>query len=133
MTNPGFQGGTPVTSDEKMMAGLAYVGDFILCIPSVLIFLLKKDESEFIKFHALQAIGLFVAGLVIGLLFGAVGIIVGIVPVLGWIAGGILLLVQSLLGLALAVYLLFVMIKAFMGETIEVPVLSTFIRNNLMK
>jgi len=40
------------SSDEKLLAGLAYLLGFI---PAVFIWLLKKDESSFIRFHALQA------------------------------------------------------------------------------
>ena len=135
MTSPqgGGMPGMPVSSDEKMMAGLAYVGDFILCIPGILIFLMKKDESEFVKFHCLQAIGLFVVGLVVGIVLMVISVILGFIPVLGWIGSGLILLAQSLIGLAMCIYLLYVMIKAFMGETIEIPMLAPFIRNNMMK
>ncbi|MDF1520855.1 MAG: DUF4870 domain-containing protein [Brevefilum sp.] len=40
------------SSDEKLLAGFAYLLGFI---PAVIIWLLKKDESPYIKFHALQA------------------------------------------------------------------------------
>ncbi|KUK94520.1 MAG: hypothetical protein XE06_0791 [Anaerolineaceae bacterium 46_22] len=40
------------SSDEKLLAGLAYLLGFI---PAVIIWLLKKDQSPFIRFHALQA------------------------------------------------------------------------------
>jgi uncharacterized membrane protein len=40
------------SSDEKLLAGFAYLFGFI---PAVIIWLLKKDQSPFIRFHALQA------------------------------------------------------------------------------
>jgi uncharacterized Tic20 family protein len=40
------------SSDEKLLAGLAYLLGFF---PAVIIWLLKKDESPYIRFHALQA------------------------------------------------------------------------------
>ncbi len=40
------------SSDEKLLAGFAYLLGFI---PAVIIWLLKKDESPYVKFHALQA------------------------------------------------------------------------------
>jgi len=40
-------------SDEKLLAGFAYLLGFV---PAVFIWLLKKDESPYIKFHALQAL-----------------------------------------------------------------------------
>jgi len=40
------------SSDEKLLAGFAYLLGFV---PAVIIWLLKKDESPYVKFHALQA------------------------------------------------------------------------------
>jgi uncharacterized membrane protein len=39
-------------SDEKAFAGLAYL---LGLIPAVVIFFIKKDESPYVRFHALQA------------------------------------------------------------------------------
>ncbi|MDY6847247.1 MAG: DUF4870 domain-containing protein [Chloroflexota bacterium] len=41
-----------VTSDEKVYAGFAYLLGFI---PAIIIWLLKKGDSPYIKFHAMQA------------------------------------------------------------------------------
>jgi uncharacterized membrane protein len=40
------------SSDEKVFAGFAYLLGFV---PAAIIWLLKKDESPYVKFHALQA------------------------------------------------------------------------------
>jgi uncharacterized membrane protein len=40
------------SSDEKLLAGFAYLLGFV---PAVIIWLLEKDESPYVKFHALQA------------------------------------------------------------------------------
>ncbi|KUK46234.1 MAG: hypothetical protein XD73_0889 [Anaerolinea thermophila] len=39
-------------SDEKLLAGFAYLLGFV---PAAIIWLLKRDQSSFIRFHALQA------------------------------------------------------------------------------
>lgn len=43
---------SPPGSDEKAYAGLAYL---LGLIPALLILLFKKDDSPYIKFHAIQA------------------------------------------------------------------------------
>ena len=41
-----------VTSGEKVYAGFAYLLGFI---PAIIIWLLKKEDSPYVKFHAMQA------------------------------------------------------------------------------
>jgi uncharacterized membrane protein len=62
----------PPTEEDRVWAGLSYAGA-ICCfcgLPSLLIFFLKRGESAFIRFHALQAfifavfwVGLFILAL----------------------------------------------------------------------
>ena len=48
-----------LSPDEKVFAGFAYL---LGLIPAIIIFLIKKDDSPYVRFHALQA-GLY-AGIV---------------------------------------------------------------------
>ena len=50
------QPAVPATSDEKTMALLAHVLTFVAwLIPPLIIYLIKKDESEFVKEHAKES------------------------------------------------------------------------------
>ena len=116
------------TSDDKLWAGLSYVGIMCCLIGSLIVFFLKKDESSYIKFNALQAIGFGLVWLVlaVGLNFGMM--LVSQIPVIGLIIG----LVGMLIPLALFGYWIFLMIQAFMGKDVRIPVLADFIDQNLM-
>lgn len=116
------------TSDDKLWAGLSYVGIMCCLIGSLIVFFLKKDESSYIKFNALQAIGFGLVWIVlsVGLNFGMM--LVSQIPVIGLILG----LVGMLIPLGLFGYWIFLMIQAFMGKDVRIPVLADFIDQNLM-
>jgi len=58
---------TPLTSDEKIMAGLAHLFGVIAAL---LVWAFQKDKSRFAKFQALQALTFdFVVMVVLGVLF----------------------------------------------------------------
>lgn len=116
----------PVTNDDKLWAGLAYAGWGLFLIPTVAIFVMKKEESEYVKFHALQGI---LVGLLVFVLSMGVSIITGIIPYLGWIVGSIIIGLISLLSFVLWLYLMYV---GFTGKDFELPVLGQTIRQNWM-
>lgn len=116
-------------SDDKLWSGLSYVGWICCLIPSVIIFLLKKDESEHIKFHSLQSI-------IVGLLLTAVGIAFSIVTGMLTAIIPFMALPAMLVGFALNLFFLgywiYLMFQAFTGNDIEIPYVSDLIRSNLM-
>ncbi|MBK8190102.1 MAG: DUF4870 domain-containing protein [Vampirovibrionales bacterium] len=119
-----------MNQDEKLWSGLSYVGLLICAIPTIVILLIKKDESATVKFHALQALGFFLASFVINTGLNILNMMVG------QLLGPVALLVGAvaiLVSLALLGYWIFLTIKAFMGDDIQVPVLSDFIHKYLMK
>jgi uncharacterized membrane protein len=112
------------TSDEKLWAGFAYLGLICCMIPTVVIFFLKREESDYIKFHSLQGMGLWVASFVLSIVFMALTNI----PVLGMVFG----IVHLLLSLVICGYWVYLMIQAFQGNDIEIPYLAPWIQENLM-
>jgi uncharacterized membrane protein len=72
-----------------------------------LIFFLLEKENKFVRFHAMQSIIVF-GGLTV------IGIILGMVPILGWIVSSLL----SLLGIVLWIIL---MIKAYQNTWYKLP------------
>lgn len=91
--------------DNKVLAAIGYIS--ILCIlPLVL-----KPKSEFCKFHGKQGLILVIAGFI--------NMIIGIIPVLGWIVsfiGAIAIILLSLLGIY----------KAINGEYWEMPYIGEY-------
>ena len=112
------------TSDDKLWAGLSYAGLVCCMIPTIVIFLLKKGESDYIKFNALQAMGFWLVGFVIGIVFNVGAQIPGIGFVLG--------LAYMIISLGLLGYWIYLMIQGFTGKEVRIPVLGDWIEQNLM-
>lgn len=96
-----------VTSEEKIFSAIGYIGILFL-IPLVL-----KRDSAFAQHHAKNGLVLFLAWVI--------SWVVGIIPVLGWIAAfffSIFLIVLTILGV----------IKALAGEMWEMPYLSKYVK-----
>ncbi len=89
--------------ENKILACLSYVGILFL-VP-----LLAKKESKFAQEHAKQGLVLSIAYVVL--------LIIGVVPVIGWLLG-------FFGSLALLVVDLIALVKCFQGEFWEVPVLG---------
>ena len=89
--------------DENVAGLLCYVLGWV----TGLVFFLIEKDSKFVRFHAMQSI------IVFGVLSVA-SIILGWIPVIGPVIGGLI----SLLALVLWIIL---MIKAYQGEKFKLP------------
>ncbi len=112
--------GGGASSDERPLAAIAYLGGaFISFLVPLVIYFIKKDQSRFVAFHALQAM-IFHIVIIIGLLIGFMltFVLIGflILPVVG-----ILSLVFSVLA-ALA---------ASRGEWYELPLVGPWARRQV--
>lgn len=118
-----------LTSDDKLWAGLGYVGIICCLVGSVVVFFLKKDESTFIKFNALQAIGYGLIWIICGILLNFATLAASHIPLIGFIFA---LVAQVLIPLAFFGYWIFLIIQAFRGVEVRIPVMAEFIDKNLM-
>ena len=100
---------------ENVAGALAYL---IGPVTGVLFLVLEK-QSKFVRFHAMQSLVVF------GGLF-VVNIVLGFVPILGWVLGMLL----SLVGVLLWVVLL---IKAYQGERYKLPYIGEIAERQLGK
>lgn len=98
-----------ITQDDKLWALLSYI--FSPLIPLIVLLMEEKKSRPYIKFHAMQAL---ILGLIVMVLY----------LVLGWIFVG------ACLGLALYIYMIYVGVKAYQGETLSVPVVTDMIKKN---
>jgi uncharacterized membrane protein len=92
--------------EENVAALLSYVVGWI----TGLVFFLIEKDSKFVKFHAMQSIITF-GGLMI------VSIILGIIPIIGWV-------VSWLLNILMIVLWIILMIKAYQGEKFKLPTIG---------
>jgi uncharacterized membrane protein len=93
--------------EPNVAAGVSLICGWI----TGLIFFLIEKESKFVKFYAMQAIGLSLIMFVAGVL--------NVIPVLGQIAFGVI---------ALGVFVMWIicLINAFGGKMFKVPVVGNF-------
>lgn len=101
--------------DENLEALLTYVLGWITGI----VFLFLEKENEYVRFHAMQSLVTFLALFVIT-------IVIGWIPILGWLISFLL----SILGIVLWLIL---MVKAYQGELYKLPIAGDFAEEQLSK
>jgi uncharacterized membrane protein len=122
------QGGpTPpaFTENERLLSGLSYVSQIILPAVFPVVLLLSEDtrRNAFMRYHAVQSLGLLVATILFYLAAGAVyAVVAAIAPVL--------LCLLWLIFFVPAAVMLYYGYKAFRGEYVEIPYLTPFMRGN---
>jgi uncharacterized protein len=111
--------GQPSPSDDRTWAMLAYLLSFVGgVIAPLIVYLVKKDQSPFVRYHAAQAINLMITSaiystalLVLAVLAGAISHGLGL----------LLLLLYFPLGIAVVVFLIMAAVAANRFEQYQVP------------
>jgi len=98
-----------ITSDDRLWALLSYL--LTPLIPIIILLLEDKKNRPFIKAHYIQALVLGIVLIIFQTLMGFIPIIQCIVPFL------VLILV------------IFYGVKAYRGEYIDIPVITSFVKN----
>ncbi|MDK2940298.1 MAG: hypothetical protein PWQ51_2463 [Methanolobus sp.] len=99
---------TNIGVSENIAGLIAYILGFITGI----ILLVIEKENQFVRFHAAQSTVLFGAVFILN-------IILGFIPILGWLLALVLSLVAFVLWLLL-------MFKAFSGDMYRVPMVADY-------
>ncbi len=102
---------TSLGLEENIEGVLCYVLGFVTGI----IFFLLEKESEFVRFHAMQSIVVFLSIVILQRVFE-------FIPFLGW-------MISWLLGLLGFILWILLMIKAYQGERFKVPVAGDIAEN----
>lgn len=89
---------------EQNVAGLLC---YVLGWVTGLIFFLMEKENQFVRFHAMQSIIVF-GGLTV------IGIVINVIPLLGWV-------ISSLLSLLAFVLWILLMVKAYQNTWYKLP------------
>jgi len=111
--------GEATKPQTKPIAALTYLGFFVTGV--IFLYLEPYNQDEFVRFHARQSIGFSVAWFALNIVFGV------FVAVLPRALGGLLGVVQELVNLALAIFWLFLVYKAYTGERYRIPELADII------
>jgi uncharacterized membrane protein len=92
--------------DPKVAGLLCYLGGFITGI----IFLVLEKQSRFVKLHAVQSIVVSVSVIVISF-------IIGLIPIIGWLLGGLISLASLVLWIGL-------MLLTLQGKLTKLPIIG---------
>ena len=95
------------TGLEENVAGLL---SYVLWWITGLIFFLIEKENKFVRFHAMQSIIFSVAMIILY-------IILGLIPVVGWI-------LIPIVGILVFILWIILMIKAYQGAKFKLPVIG---------
>jgi uncharacterized membrane protein len=104
--NKTHKGKSSTGMEENVVGLLCYVLGFITGI----IFLVIEKDSKFVKFHAMQSIILFASLFILD-------IILGFIPILGWLISLLLFPLSFILWLIL-------MFQAYQGKLFKLPVIG---------
>jgi uncharacterized Tic20 family protein len=107
-------------ADDQLWSMLSYLLSFVAAlIAPLIIYLVKINESRYVRYHAAQALNMAITGVIYG--FG--GVIVGIVLALATHGIALLILVPLFIAYAIAhvVYLILGAVHAYRGELFRVP------------
>ncbi|SET17195.1 hypothetical protein SAMN05216389_106155 [Oceanobacillus limi] len=105
------------SSDERLLAMLIYlVSFFVPILGPLLIWLLKRDESDFIDYHGKEYFNFFIS-------FTIYSIISGILVLV--LIGFVLLFV---VGILLFIFTIIALFKAYQGERYRIPLVIHMIK-----
>ena len=110
---------TPAKGGTGLQSNIAGALAYFLGPVTGILFLLIEKDNKFVRFHAMQSV----------LTFGGIfvlNIVLGFIPILGWIAGSLMSLVSLILWV-------FLMYKAFNNEEYELPVVGDIARKQMEK
>ena len=106
------KGKTSTGMEQNLEGLLCYVLGWVTGI----IFLLLEKENKFVRFHAIQSIVVFGA-------YTVISIILGFIPIIGWI-------INVLLGIAAFIFWIVLMVKAYQGQMYKLPVAGNIAERN---
>ena len=104
---------TSTGMDQNIAGLLCYLAGWI----TGLIFFLIEKENKFVRFHAMQSI----------ITFGSLTVlfmVLGFIPILGWMLVPVVALVQLVLWILL-------MVKAYQGEQFKLPIIGDLAEKNV--
>lgn len=113
----------PSSSSGGLEPNIAALLGYLIGILAVVWLVIEPyNKNRFIRFHAFQAIGFFVATVVLSIALTILSFIIGMVPGLNLI----LVVLWPLLWLAIFIVWLLLMFKAYKNEMWKLPVIGPF-------
>ncbi len=109
---------------SRVVAAISYIIGILAVIP----YLLVDKENKFLRFHTLQAAILGVVWIIAWVVVSIVAVILGAIPLIGWLLGALLWLAFDLVVIVITIYLAY---QAYIGKKYEVPWIADFAKKNI--
>lgn len=106
---------------ENIAGALSYL---LGPITGIVFFIIDRPRP-FVRFHAVQCIGVTIAWVVVSLGLMILSTVLGFIPILGWLVSAILGLGLTVAGFGLWLWLMY---QAYQGNTWEIPGLGPHVR-----
>jgi uncharacterized membrane protein len=106
---------------SQPIAALTYLLGFVTGI--IFLYVEPYDKDEFVRFHARQSIVFSIAWFAVNIIFGV------FIAVMPRALGSILMFFLYLINLAGAIFWVFLMYKAYVGERYRIPELADWAEN----
>lgn len=104
----------------KVAGAVAY----LTFVPAILFLVLEPYKRDrFVRFHSLQCLMVWLAGLVLAGVLKAASIVLFIIPIVGPL---LVVLLDVMVGLAAIFLWMVLVVKALQGETFRIPLLGQF-------
>ena len=109
-----------VGDDDQLWAMMAYLGMiFFAFLPPFAVYLLKRHESRYVRFHAAQALNLWITAFLYALSFVIIGGILALDTVSTALSVGIPLIAAA--GIAMLAFAVRAAVAAGRGSRYEIP------------
>ena len=116
----GVAPGVAASQDDRTMAIVAWIGGiFVSFLVPLVIYLIKKDQSKFVAFHAMQSMAFFGATLIAYFIAGALTLVL-----VGFLLFPLIFILTLVYGILAA-------LAANRGEWYEIPVVGKFARQQV--
>lgn len=106
--------------EENTAAGLCYVFGWV----SGIVVLVIEKENKLVRFHALQSTLWFLMLMVVGWVLSFARNLFSAIPLVGWLPVGVFGLIYSIIGLVGLISWIALMVKAFGGSKIKMPIIG---------
>ena len=131
-------GKTSLGLDSNVGAMLCYIANFLCCLGVILsiVFLVTEKENRFVKFHALQALFLVAAQIVVGIIVSMLGLLLNFAldtAGLGILSFFVILGLRLILLLIFVIIWIFAGIKAYGGQWYKLPFIGDLAWNTVNK
>lgn len=109
----------PPASGEQNSRTLAAVAYILTFVTGLIIYFIAPKDDKYARWHAIQAIGLGVAWIVLSII---ISILDAILPFFG--------LLSTLLWLAVVIVIVILAVKAYQGQKIRLPIIADMADKN---